>query len=45
MGTELVLGIGLALLLNRLRRTRTVLASLFLIPVMIAPVVAGFNCA
>jgi multiple sugar transport system permease protein len=40
---ELVLGIGLALLLNRLRRSRNLLSSLFLIPVMIAPVVAGFQ--
>jgi multiple sugar transport system permease protein len=40
---QLVAGTGLALLLNRLRRSRTVLVSLFLIPVMIAPVVAGFQ--
>lgn len=40
---QLVAGTGLALLLNRLRRARTVLVSLFLIPVMIAPVVAGFQ--
>jgi multiple sugar transport system permease protein len=39
---QLVAGTGLALLLNRLRR-RTLLVSLFLIPVMIAPVVAGFQ--
>ena len=40
---QLVAGTGLALLLNRLRRSRTILVSLFLIPVMIAPVVAGFQ--
>jgi multiple sugar transport system permease protein len=40
---ELSLGTGLALLLNRLKRPRTLLVSLFLIPVMIAPVVAGFQ--
>jgi multiple sugar transport system permease protein len=40
---ELVIGTGLALLLNRLRRSRTLLVSLFLIPVLIAPVVAGFQ--
>jgi multiple sugar transport system permease protein len=41
VGTELLLGIGLALLLNRLKRSRGVLTSLFLIPVMVAPVVSG----
>ena len=40
---QLVAGTGLAVLLNRLRRSRTLLVSLFLIPVMIAPVVAGFQ--
>jgi multiple sugar transport system permease protein len=40
---QLALGTGLALLLNRLGRWRTSLVSLFLIPVMIAPVVAGFQ--
>ena len=40
---QLTLGTGLALLLNRLGRWRTGLVSLFLIPVMIAPVVAGFQ--
>jgi multiple sugar transport system permease protein len=40
---QLVVGTGLALLLNRLRRSRTILVSLFLIPVLIAPVVAGFQ--
>jgi multiple sugar transport system permease protein len=43
VGLQLVIGTGLALLLNRLRRPRTLLVSLFLIPVMIAPVVAGFQ--
>lgn len=40
---QLVLGTGIALLLNRLRRWRSPMVSLFLIPVMIAPVVAGFQ--
>jgi len=40
---QVVVGTGIALLLNRLRRSRTILVSLFLIPVMIAPVVAGFQ--
>jgi multiple sugar transport system permease protein len=40
---QLSLGTGLALLLNRLGRWRTPLISLLLIPVMIAPVVAGFQ--
>jgi multiple sugar transport system permease protein len=40
---QLGIGTGLALLLNRLRYWRTPLVSLFLIPVMIAPVVAGFQ--
>lgn len=40
---QLAIGTGLALLLNRLGRWRTPLVSLFLIPVMIAPVVAGFQ--
>jgi multiple sugar transport system permease protein len=40
---ELGVGTGLALLLNRLVRWRTPLVSVFLIPVMIAPVVAGFQ--
>ncbi|MEW5815579.1 MAG: sugar ABC transporter permease [Spirochaetota bacterium] len=43
VGIQVTLGTGLALLLNRLRRWRTLLVSLFLIPVMIAPVVAGFQ--
>jgi multiple sugar transport system permease protein len=40
---QVVLGTGLALILNQFGRTRTWLVSLFLIPVMIAPVVAGFQ--
>jgi multiple sugar transport system permease protein len=40
---QLAIGTGLALLLNRLGRWRAPLVSLFLIPVMIAPVVAGFQ--
>jgi multiple sugar transport system permease protein len=40
---QLGIGTGLALLLNRMGRWRTPLVSLFLIPVMIAPVVAGFQ--
>jgi len=40
---QLVLGTGIALLLNRLGRWRSPMVSLFLIPVMIAPVVAGFQ--
>lgn len=40
---QLVLGTSLALLLNQMGRWRTLLLSLFLIPVLIAPVVAGFQ--
>lgn len=40
---QLVLGTGIALLLNRLSRWRSPMVSLFLIPVMIAPVVSGFQ--
>jgi multiple sugar transport system permease protein len=40
---ELTIGTGLALLLNRLGRWRAPLVSLFLIPVLIAPVVAGMQ--
>lgn len=40
---QVVLGTGLALLLNGLPRGRTFLVSLFLLPVMIAPVVVGFQ--
>lgn len=41
VGLELLLGVSLALLLNRLRRGRSLITSLLLIPVMIAPVVSG----
>lgn len=40
---QLCIGTGLAILLNRLGTWRVPLVSLFLIPVMIAPVVAGFQ--
>ena len=43
VAVQLSLGTGIALLLNRVGRLRTLLASLFLISVMIAPVVAGFQ--
>jgi multiple sugar transport system permease protein len=43
VAVELAIGTGLALLLNRLGRWRAPLVSLFLIPVLIAPVVAGFQ--
>lgn len=42
IGLELVLGVGLALVLNGIVRFRSILVALFLIPVMIAPVVAGY---
>ena len=40
---QLCLGTAIALLLDRLQRWRSFMVSLFLIPVMIAPVVAGFQ--
>jgi len=40
---EVVLGMGLALLLSEMGRTRSIWVSLFLIPVMIAPVVAALQ--
>lgn len=43
VGLQLVLGIGLALVLNNTGRVRPVLVSLMLIPIMIAPVIAGFQ--
>ncbi len=43
VGLQVILGTGLALLVNRVRRGRTLIVSLLLIPVMIAPVVAGFQ--
>ena len=41
VGLEMLFGVGLALLLNRLRRGRSLITSLLLIPVMIAPIVSG----
>ena len=43
VGLQTVLGTGLALELNQIRRGRTLLMSLLLIPTMIAPVIAGFQ--
>ena len=43
VGLQTVIGTGLALELNQLGRSRPVLLSLLLIPVMIAPVIAGFQ--
>jgi multiple sugar transport system permease protein len=43
VGLETVIGTGLALELHGLGRVRTTLLSLLLIPVMIAPVIAGFQ--
>jgi multiple sugar transport system permease protein len=43
VGLQVVLGIGLAVLLNQIGRWRTFIVSLLLIPVLIAPVVAGFQ--
>ena len=43
VGLQAVLGTALALELHRLGRTRTIVLSLMLIPVMIAPVIAGFQ--
>lgn len=43
VGLQLVLGIVLALVLNQTGRARPVLVSLMLIPIMIAPVIAGFQ--
>jgi len=40
---QLVLGVTLALMAIEMGRTRTVWVTLFLIPIMIAPVVAGFQ--
>jgi len=40
---QLVVGTALALLLNEMGRSRSIWVSLFLVPVMIAPVVAGFQ--
>ena len=43
VGVELALGTALALLLDRLGRLRSFVVALFMIPVVIAPVVAGFQ--
>ncbi len=43
VGLQTAIGTGLALELNQLGRIRTFLVSLLLIPVMIAPVIAGFQ--
>jgi multiple sugar transport system permease protein len=40
---QLLIGLGLALLLNGVKRGRDVYASLLLIPVMLAPIVVGFS--
>lgn len=43
VGLQTLIGTGLALELNQLGRSRTFVLSLLLIPVMIAPVIAGFQ--
>src|SRR2546422_1072766 len=43
VGLQTLIGMGLALELHRLGRLRTFVLSLLLIPVMIAPVIAGFQ--
>jgi multiple sugar transport system permease protein len=43
VGLQTVIGTGLALELHRLGRARTTVLSCLLIPVMIAPVIAGFQ--
>jgi multiple sugar transport system permease protein len=43
VGFQTVIGTGLALELNQIGRSRPFLLSLLLIPVMIAPVIAGFQ--
>jgi len=43
VGLQVILGTILALCLNQMGRARTLLVSLLLIPVMIAPVIAGFQ--
>jgi multiple sugar transport system permease protein len=43
VGIELVLGIGLALLISRLGRLRTLVTALLLVPVMIAPVAVAIE--
>ena len=43
VGIQLVFGFVLALMANEMGRRRTVWVTLFMIPIMIAPVVAGFQ--
>lgn len=40
---QVVLGMALALMVQQMGRVRTVMVTLFLIPIMIAPVVSGFQ--
>lgn len=40
---QIMLGLGLAMLINRLARGREIYAALFLIPMMLAPIVVGFS--
>lgn len=40
---QIAIGLGLALLLNTVTRGRELYASLFLIPMMVAPIVVGFS--
>ncbi|PWE54323.1 sugar ABC transporter permease [Metarhizobium album] len=40
---QILIGMGLALLLNGITRGRELYASLFLIPMMVAPIVVGFS--
>lgn len=40
---QMLCGLGLALLLNGIRRGREVYAALFLVPMMLAPLVVGFS--
>ncbi len=40
---QIAIGLGLAMLINRLSHGREVYASLFLIPMMLAPIVVGFS--
>ncbi|MFT3972148.1 MAG: sugar ABC transporter permease [Amaricoccus sp.] len=40
---QIALGLGLAMLINRLSRGREIYASLFLFPMMLAPIVVGFS--
>lgn len=40
---QIALGLGLAMLINRMARGREIYASLFLFPMMLAPIVVGFS--